>query len=119
MRYGKSQVRLINITLNDAAESKWSLSSHIITNYTETLRNLTRVITGARSEQCRDVQAIRRKENSYHLCNFIDFLNIHSLFKVPVNELINITTDVIASDDIDVDLAVDIRANIVSGLGDK
>ena len=119
MRYGKSQVRLINITLNDAAESKWSLSSHIITNYTETLRNLTRVITGARSEQCHDVQAIKGKENSYHLCNFIDFLNIHSLFKVPVNELINITTDVIASDDIDVDLAVDIGTNIVSGLGDK
>ena len=50
---------------------------------------------------------------------FIDFFDIHNPFKVPVNELINITTGVTASDDINVDSTVDIGMKIVSGLDNK
>ena len=67
----------------------------------------------------RDNQASRRKENSHHLCNFIDFFNIHNPFKVPVNEVISIATGVIASDDINVDSAVDVGTKIASDLDDK
>ena len=67
----------------------------------------------------RDNQASRRKENSHHLRNFIDFFDIHNPFKVPVNELINIATGVIASDDVNVDSAVDVGTKIASDLDDK
>ena len=96
-----------------------SLSSHIVANYIEVSLDLTGVTTGTSSEQHHDVQASRRKENSRHLCNFIDFFDIHSPFKVPIKELINITTGVIASDDINVDSAVDIGTKLVSGLDNK
>ena len=119
MRSGKSQGGLINITHNDAARTKWLLSSHIVANYTEALRNLTGVTTGTWSEQHRGVQASRRKENSHHLRNFIDFFDIHNPFKVPVKELVNIATSVIESDDVNVDSAVDIGTKIFSGLDDR
>ena len=93
-----------------------SLSSHIVANYIEVSLDLTGVTTGTSSEQHHDVQASRRKENSRHLCNFIDFFDIHSPFKVPIKELINITTGVIA---INVDSAVDIGTKLVSGLDNK
>ena len=73
------------------------------------------VITGTWSEQHHDVQASRRKENICHLRNFIDFFDID----IPVNKLINIATGVIASDDINVDSAIDIGTKIVSGLDNK
>ena len=79
---------------------------------------MTGVATGTWSEQ-HDVQASRRKENSRHLCNFIDFFDIHNPFKVPVSELINIATGVTDSDHINVDSAVNIRTKIVSGLNNK
>ena len=119
MQSGKSQGGLINTTHNDSAWTKWLLSSHIIANYTEALRNLTGVTTGTWSEQDHDVQASRRKENSHHLRNFIDFSDIHNPFKVLTNELISIATGVIASDDINVDSAVDIGTKIVLGLDNK
>ena len=65
------------------------------------------------------LKASRRKENSHHLANFIDFFNIHDRFRVLVNKLINIATGVIKSDDINVDLAVDLKTNIFSGLDGK
>ena len=80
---------------------------------------MTGVTTGTWSEQHCDVQASRRKENSHHLRNFIDFFDIHNPFKVPVNELVNIATGVIASDDVNVDSAVEIGTKIVSGLDDR
>ena len=116
---GKSQGGLINITHNDSARKKWLLSSHIVANYIEVSLDLTGVTTATSSEQHHDVQASRRKENSRHLCNFIDFFDSHSPFKVPVNELINIATGVIASDDINVDSAVDIGTKLVLGLDNK
>ena len=60
-----------------------------------------------------------RKENNGHLRNFIDFFDIHNLFKVLVKKLINIATGVIASDYINVDSAVDIGTKIISGLDNK
>ena len=119
MRSGKSQGGLINITHNDAARTKWLLSSHIVANYTEALRDLTGVTTGTWSEQHPDVQASRRKENSRHLRNFIDFFDIHHPFKAPTNELVNIATGVIASEEVNVDSAVDIGTKIVSGMDDR
>ena len=119
IRPGKSQGRLINIIHNDAAQTKWLFLSHIVENYTEALRDLIGVTTGTWSEQYRNVQASRRKRSFHHLRNFIDFFNIQNPFKVPVNELINIATGVIASDDVNVDAAVDIRTKIVFGLDDK
>ena len=103
MRSGKSQGGLINITHNNAARRKWLLSSHI-----EALRDLTGVTTGTWSEQHRDVQASRRKENSKHLHCFIDLFDIHNPFKSPVHQLINI-----------VDTAVDIGTKILSSLDEK
>ena len=91
---GKSHGGLINITHNDAIQTKWLLSSHIVANYTEPLRDLTRVTPGTWSEQHRDVQASRGKENS-------------------------IATGVITSDDNNADSAVDIGTKIVSGLDGK
>lgn len=73
---------------------------------------------GAWSGQHRNVQTCRRKKNNHHIRSFIDFFNIHNLFKVPVNEVINTFTGVIASDDINGDSAVNI-AKIISGLDDK
>ena len=119
MRSAKTQGGLINITHNDAARTKWLLSSHIVANYTEALRDLTGVTTGTWSEQHRDVQASRRKENSQHLRNFIDFLDTHNPFKAPENKLINIANGVIASDDVNVDEAFDIGERIVSSLEGK
>ena len=81
---GRSQGGLINITHNDSARTKWLLSSYILANYTEALRDLTGLTTGTRSEQHQNVQASRQKENNGHLSNFIDFFDIHNLFKVLV-----------------------------------
>ena len=114
MRSGKSQGGLINITHNDSARTKWLLSSHLVANYTEALRDLTGVTSGTWSEQHRDIQANRRKENSQHLRNFIDFFDIHNPFKAPVDDLINIATGVIASENVNVDEAVEIGRNIVA-----
>ena len=50
MRSGKTQGGLINITHNDAARTKWLLSSHIVANYTEAIRDLTGINTGTWSE---------------------------------------------------------------------
>ena len=115
MRSLKSQGGLINITHNDSAQKKWLLSSHIVANHTDALQDLAGVITGTWSEQHHDVQASRRKENICHLRNFIDFFDID----IPVNKHINIATGVIASHDINVDLAIDIGTKIVSGLDNK
>ena len=65
------------------------------------------------------VKASRRKENSHHLANFIDFFNIHDRFRVLVNKLTSIATGVITSDDINVDLTVDLKTKIFSGLDGK
>ena len=65
------------------------------------------------------LKASRRKENSHHLANFIDFFIIHDRFRVLVNKLINIATGVITSDDINVDLAVDLKTKTFSGLDGK
>ena len=113
MRSGRSQGGLINFTHNDSARTKWLLLSHIVANYTETLRDLTGITTGTWSEQHPDVQDSRRKENSRYLRNFIDFVDIHNPFKVPVKKLINIATGVIASDYINVDSTVDIGTKII------
>ena len=109
---------MVNITHNDSTRTKWLLSSHLVANYTEASLDLTGVTTGTWSEQ-HDIQASRRKENSRHLCNFIDFFDIHNPFKVPVVELISIATGVIASDDINVDSTVDIETKIILGLDNK
>ena len=119
MRSGKTQGGLINITHNDAARTKWLLSSHIVANYSEALRDLTGITTGTWSEQHRDVQASRRKENSNHLRNFIDFFDTHNPFMAAENQLINIATGVIASDDVNVDSAISIGEKIVAGFSGK
>ena len=80
---------------------------------------MTGVNTGTWSEQHRDVQASRRKENSRNLHNFIDFFDIHNPFKAPANELVNIATGVIASEEVNADSAVDIGTKIVSGMDDR
>ena len=118
-RYGKSHGGLINITRNDAAQTKWLLSSHIVANYAEALWDLTGVTTGRRSKQHHNIRAGRRKENSQHLRNFINFFNIHNPIKVSVNELTNIGTRVIASDVTNVDSVVDIGTKIALGLDNK
>ena len=91
------------------------LSSHIVAHYTEALWDLTGVTAGSWSEQYCDVQVGRREKNNHYLRNFIDFFNIYSPFKVLVNELINSVTSVIASDDVNVELAADFGTKIVSG----
>ena len=79
MQSGTSQGGLINITHNDSTfttvpySRKWS-------------------------EQYRDVQASRTKENSQHLLNHINFFKIHNPSKVPVNEFVNANTGVTVTD---------------------
>ena len=43
---GKSEGGLINITHKEAARTKWLLSSHVVVNYSDALRDLTGVKTG-------------------------------------------------------------------------
>ena len=88
-------------------------------NYTEALQDLTIVTKEAWSEQHHHVQASRRKESSHYLPNFLDFFDIHNLFKALVNDFVNIVTGVIKSDDIYVDLSVDIEVKIDFGLHNK
>ena len=54
MLSGKSEGGLINKT-HKAARKKWLLSCHVATNYSNALRILTGVKTGAWSEQHRDM----------------------------------------------------------------
>ena len=79
------------------------------------LQDLTGITTRTRFEQHCDVKASRRKENSHHLCNSSDFFDNHNRINVLVSKLINITTGVIASDDINIDSTVDVRTKTVSG----
>ena len=83
------------------------------------LQDLTGVTTGIQSEQHHYVQASRRKEKSHQLCNNIDFFDIHNPFKVLVKKLINIVSDAIQSDDINVDSPDNIKTKLVSGLDEK
>ena len=46
MRSGKTQGGLINITHNESARAKWMLSSHILGQYSDTIRSLTGTVTG-------------------------------------------------------------------------
>ena len=70
-RSDKSKGGLISTTHNDLEWTKWLLSSHIVANYTEALRDLTGVTTGTWFEQHDDVQASRQKENRSHLHRFL------------------------------------------------
>ena len=105
MLSGKSEGGLINITHKDAARTMWLLSAHVIANYSSALRDLTGIKTGTWSEHL-DMRQSQRKEGCMHLRSFIDFLEIHNPFKTST-DLINIATGVIASNDVNVDSAVD------------
>ena len=111
MRSGKTQGGLINVTHKDAARTKWLLSSHVVANYTEALRDLTGTNAGTWSEQHRDMNRCQRKENYNHLRTFIDFMAVHNPFNTQNSDLVNIATGVIASDEVDVDDAMEIGKN--------
>ena len=113
MLSGKSEGGLINITRKEAARTKWLLSSHVVVNYSDALRDLTGVKTGTWSEQHCDMRLSQRKEGYKHLRNFIDFFEVHSPFKAASSDLINIATGVIASSDVNVDSSIDIGNEIV------
>ena len=65
----------------NAAPTKRLISSHIVANYTEALRDLTAVTTGTWTEQHHDAQGSRRKEDSHQFRNFVNLFDIHNLFK--------------------------------------
>ena len=113
MLSGKSEGGLINIIHKEAARTKWLLSSHVVANYSDALRELTGVKTGTWSEQHRDMRLSQRKEGYKHLRNFIDLFEVHSPFKAASSDLINIATGVIASSDVNVDSSIDIGNEIV------
>ena len=66
MRSGKTQ-GLINITHEEAARTKWMLSSHVIANYSEALWTLTGTNSGTWSEQHTEMYSSQRNENYQHL----------------------------------------------------
>ena len=110
---------LINITHKEAARTKWLLSSHVVANYSKSLRDLTGVKTGTWSKQHRDMRLSQRKEGYRHLRNFIDFLEIHNPFKASSSDLINIATGTIASSDVNVDSSIDIGKGILKKVFNK
>ena len=110
---------LINITHKEAARTKWLLSSHVVANYSNALRDLKGVKTGTSSEQHRDMCLSQQKEVYRHLRNFIDFLEIHNPFKALSSDLINIATGTIASSDVNVDSLVDIGKGILQKVVNK
>ena len=59
------------------------------------------------------------KKNSHSLRKFINFFDIHNPFTAAINELVSIVTSDIVSDDINVDLAVNIGTKTVSGLDER
>ena len=69
---------LINITHNDAARAKWLLSAHILGQYTDSLQCLTRAVTGAWSEQHREMQISRTKKDKNDVIEFFKFLTCHN-----------------------------------------
>ena len=119
MLSGKSEGCLINITHKEAVRTKWLLSSHVFANYSNALRDLTGVKTGTWSEQHRDMRLSQRKKGYRHLCNFIDFLEIHNPFKASSSDLVNITTGTIASSAVNVDSSIDIRKGILQKVFNK
>ena len=119
MLSGKSEGGLINITHKEAARTKSLLFSHVLTNYSNALRDLTGVKTGTWSEQHRDMRLSQRKKGYRHLCNFIDFLEIHNPFKASSSDLVNITTGTIASSAVNVDSSIDIRKGILQKVFNK
>ena len=108
MLSAKTEGGLLNITHKEAARTKWLLSAHVVANYTEALRDLTGVKTGTWSEQHREVRLSQRKERNRHLRNFIDFFEVHNPFTAPSTDLINIATGVVASEELNVDKAIEI-----------
>ena len=59
---GNSEGELINIAHKKAARTKWLLSSYVVANYSNALRDLTGLKTGTWSEQHRDMHLSQRKE---------------------------------------------------------
>ena len=83
------------------------------------LRDLTDVKRGTRSEQYGDMRLSQRKEGYRHLSNFIDFLEIHNLFKTSSSDLLNIATGTITSSDVNADSSIDIGKGILQKLVNK
>ena len=110
---------LINITHKEAARTKWLLSSHVVANYSKSLRDLAGVKIGTWSKQHRDMRLSQRKEGYRHLHNFIDFLEIHNPFKASSSDLTNIATGTIASSDVNVDSSIDIGKGILKKVFNK
>ena len=95
------------------------LSSHVIANYSDALRTLTGTNTGTWSEQHRDLYLSQRSQDYQHLMTFITFLQEHNPFRKPKNDLINISTCVIASNAVNADTAVEIGRGILSEINGK
>ena len=115
---GKREGGLINITHKEAVRRKWLLSSHVVANYSNTLRHLTGLKTGTWSEQHCDMHLSQRKEGHRRLRNFIGFLEIHNLFKALPSDLINIANGTIPSSDVNVD-SIDSEKVIVQKVVNK
>ena len=99
--------------------TKWLLSSHVVANYSNTLRHLTGLKTGTWSEQHCDMHLSQRKEGYRRLRNFIDFLEIHNLFKALPSDLINIANGTIPSSDVNVDSSINKKKGIVQNVVNK
>ena len=85
------------------------LSSHIVANYTEALRDLTGANAGTWSEQHRDM----------NLRTFVNYLAVHNPLNTETSDLVNVSTGVIASDNVNVDEAMEIGKNIVNNMDGK
>ena len=118
MRSGKTQGGLINITHREAARTKWTLSSHVLAEYTEALRMLTGNLHGS-SEQHKEMNANQRKENCLHLMKFIDFLKNHNPFKQQTDNLVNISSGVVASQAVNSDNACETGREIIRRMNGK
>ena len=119
MRSGKTTGGLINITHNDTARTKWLLSAHILAQYSESLRSLTGISTGTWSEQHRDMQASHKSKDLKDIISFLKFLEIRNPYSSSTNDrLINIATGVVASNEVNVDDAINIGEKIMKKIGD-
>jgi hypothetical protein len=109
MRSGKAEGGLINITHKEAARTKWLLSAHTITQYSDSLRTLTDVSTGTWSEQHREMHCGRIKQDRGDFLKIHTYLRFHNPFEVlptdDVETLRNISTGTIADDRVNVDQA--------------
>jgi hypothetical protein len=90
---------LINITHKDSARTKWLLTAHIVSQYTDALCDITTTYAGTWSDRHKEMNPSSVKQDHQDLLQFVPFLQHHNPVTVTNNDVLkNVATDVIADE---------------------